>query len=107
MTRRRIVFWAVLVVLAAFIGGFAYFQFSVKPQMIRQIMAAQPRPTMTVTAEAARPETWEQALTAVGTLRAEKGVDIATQVDGVVRNIPFSSGQEVAEGSLLVQIDDS
>jgi RND family efflux transporter MFP subunit len=107
MTRRRLVFWAVLVVLVAFIGGFAFFQFSVKPQMIREIMAAQPQPTMTVTAEPARSENWEQSLTAVGTLRAERGVDIATQVEGVVRSIPFNSGQEVREGALLVQIDDS
>ena len=28
-------------------------------------------------------------------------------VDGVVRSIPFSSGQDVAQGALLVQIDDS
>src|SRR6185503_5739938 len=47
------------------------------------------------------------ALTAVGTLRAERGVEVATQVDGVVRSIPFSSGQDVAQGALLVQIDDS
>jgi len=107
MTRRRIVFWAVLIALVVFIGGFAFFQFSVKPQMIRQIMAAQPQPTLTVTAEPARGERWEQALTAVGTLRAERGVEIATQVEGVIRSIPFNSGQEVREGALLVQIDDS
>ena len=107
MTRRRIVFWAVLIALVAFIGGFAFFQFSVKPQMIRQIMAAQPQPTLTVTAEPARGESWEQALTAVGTLRAERGVDIATQVEGIIRTIPFNSGQEVAQGALLVQLDDS
>jgi len=34
-------------------------------------------------------------------------VDIATQVDGLVRSIPFNSGQEVAAGALLVQLDDS
>jgi membrane fusion protein (multidrug efflux system) len=107
MTRRRIVFWAVLALLVAFIGGFAFFQFSVKPQMIRQIMAAQPQPTLTVTAEPVRAENWEQALTAVGTLKAERGVDVATQVDGLVRTIPFSSGQDVPEGALLVQLDDS
>jgi membrane fusion protein (multidrug efflux system) len=107
MTRRRIVFWAVLAVLVVFVGGFAFFQFSVKPQMIREIMAAQPQPTLTVTAEPARGERWGQALVAVGTLRAERGVDIATQVDGVVRSIPFNSGQEVEAGALLVKLDDS
>jgi membrane fusion protein (multidrug efflux system) len=105
--KRRIVFIAVLVALTVFVGGFGYFQFALKPQMIREAMSKIPQPTVTVTAEAARSETWVQSLGAVGTLRAERGVDIANEIEGVVRSISFASGQEVQAGAQLVQIDDS
>ena len=105
--KRRTVFIVVLVALAVFVGGFGYFQFVMKPQMIREFMAKMPRPTVTVTAEAATTERWDQSLTAVGTLRAERGVDIANEVEGVVRTINFSSGQEIAAGTELLHLDDS
>jgi membrane fusion protein (multidrug efflux system) len=105
--KRRIVFFVVLVGLIAVIGGFAFFQFVAKPQMIRQFMAQAPQPVVAVTAEEVRRESWVQIRTAVGTLRAVRGVDLANQVDGVVRSINFVSGDEVAAGAPLIQLDDS
>ena len=105
--KRGTAFAAVLAGLLVVIGGFTYFQFFVKPQMIRQFMAQAPRPVVTVTAEEVRAENWMQTLTAVGTLRAVRGVDLANQVDGMVRSINFVSGEEVAAGAPLIQIDDT
>jgi membrane fusion protein (multidrug efflux system) len=105
--RRGITFFVVLVGLVVLIGGFSYFHFVAKPQMIREIMAQTPMPVVTVAAEEARSETWQQALTAVGTLRAVQGVDLANQVEGVVKSISFTSGEDVRAGVTLVQLDDS
>ena len=42
--KRAIVFLLVFVALAALVGGFAYFQFVVKPQMIQQAIQSQQPP---------------------------------------------------------------
>jgi membrane fusion protein (multidrug efflux system) len=61
----------------------------------------------TVSEEAAVQETWQPNFTSVGNLDPVQGADISNQVAGNVSAINFSSGQEVAQGQLLVQLDDS
>jgi len=46
-------------------------------------------------------------LPAIGTLRAFQGIDVAPQVAGVIRAIHFKSGEDVAAGAPLLEIDDS
>src|SRR5579872_4486865 len=106
--RRPIVFVVVFALLAAVTGGLAYFQFAIKPVMVKKFMAAAfaVKPTA-VTAEAVRAEKWPPELTAIGTLRAYQGVSIAPQAAGVVTAKHFESGDDVDAGALLVNIDDS
>ena len=106
--RRPLVFLIVLALLVALTGGLSYFQFVIKPNMVKSFMAAAfaPKPT-TVTVEAARVEKWPPELTAIGTLRAFQGVAIAPQAAGVVTAIHFESGDDVAAGAPLINIDDS
>ena len=98
----------VLALLVALTGGLAYFQFVIKPNLVKSFMAAAfaPKPT-TVTVEAARVEKWPPELTAIGTLRAFQGVAIAPQAAGVVTAIHFESGDDVAAGAPLINIDNS
>jgi RND family efflux transporter MFP subunit len=106
--RRPVVFVVALALLAAATGGLAYFQFVIKPEMVKGFMAAAFAPkATTVTAEAARVEQWPPELTAIGTLRAYQGVVIAPQTAGVVTAKHFESGDDVEEGALLINIDDS
>ena len=95
------------VILAVFVGGLAYFQLVFKPQMIKGFLAAQVPPPATVTAEAASTEEWIERLPAIGTLIASQGVDIASQVAGIVTDLYFESGQDVSTGAKLVQLDIS
>ena len=106
--RRPVVFLVVLALLAAVTGGLAYFQFAIKPTMIKTFMAAAfaPKPTA-VTAEAVKVEKWPPELTAIGTLRAYQGVIIAPQAAGVVTAKHFESGDDVEAGAPLINIDDS
>ena len=106
--RRPLVFLIALVLLVALTGGLAYFQFVIKPNLVKGFMAAAfaPKPTA-VTVEAARVEKWPPELTAIGTLRAFQGVAIAPQAAGVVTAIHFESGDDVDAGALLINIDDS
>ena len=61
----------------------------------------------TVADEAARQETWQPTYASVGNLDPVQGADISNQVAGNVAAIGFDSGQEVQQGQLLVQLDDS
>ena len=101
-------FLVTLAVLAALTGGLAYFQFAIKPVMVKKFMAAAfaPKPTA-VAAEAVKAEKWPPELTAIGTLRAYQGVIIAPQAAGVVTAKHFESGDDVEAGALLINIDNS
>ncbi len=48
---------------------------------------------------------WQPALNAVGTLRAVRGVDVTTEVAGLVRSVQFRSGDEVRAGQVLAQLN--
>ncbi|MGD0561928.1 MAG: efflux RND transporter periplasmic adaptor subunit [Roseiarcus sp.] len=106
--RRVAVFLVALAAIVALTGGLVYFQFFIKPNMVKGFISAAfaPKPT-SVVVEAARIEKWPPELTAIGTLRAYQGVAIAPQVGGVVAAIHFESGDDVEAGAPLVDIDDS
>jgi membrane fusion protein (multidrug efflux system) len=48
---------------------------------------------------------WQPALNAVGTLRAVRGVDVTTEIAGLVRAVEFRSGDEVRVGQVLAQLN--
>ena len=66
-----------------------------------------PQPVITVAATPATSVTWTPGIEAVGTAKAVRGVDVASELDGVVKEIPFKSNEMVEAGQLLVQIDDA
>src|SRR5271166_4266450 len=106
--RRPVIFLVALVLLVALTGGLAYFQFVIKPVMVKGFISAAfaPKPTA-VAAEAVKAEKWPPELTAIGTLRAYQGILIAPQAAGVVTAKHFESGDDVQVGALLINIDDS
>jgi membrane fusion protein, multidrug efflux system len=108
VARRPIVFLLTLVFLAALTAGLAYFQFAIKPNLVKGFISAAfaPKPTA-VAAEAVRADKWPPELTAIGTLRAYQGVLIAPQAAGMVTAKHFESGEDVEAGALLINIDDS
>ncbi|HZT46905.1 MAG TPA: efflux RND transporter periplasmic adaptor subunit, partial [Hyphomicrobiaceae bacterium] len=91
--------------MAVLLGGLSYFQYVFKPQMIRSFLSQMKPPPATVTAEEARSERWVEHLTSIGTLIASQGVDIASQVAGVVTEVLIESGSDVEQGAKLVQLD--
>src|SRR5262249_946028 len=62
-------------------------------------------PLQTVTAASARFSDWQPEVSAVGSLRAVRGVDVTTEGTGLVRSIRFKSGDEVASGEVLVELN--
>lgn len=61
-------------------------------------------PTSTVSTIRVGFDDWQSTVSAVGTLRAVRGVDLAAEVAGVVESAPLRSGTEVRQGALLIQM---
>jgi membrane fusion protein, multidrug efflux system len=64
-------------------------------------------PSETVTSAVVKADSWETALTAVGTLNAVQGVTIAAELAGKVVEIAFEAGTHVTKGNILLRQDTS
>ncbi len=93
----------VLLLIAAMVGGLGYKKF-----LQIEVMTAQGSvvpPPISVTVAEAKPTQWNRRIKAIGTLIAYQGVNISSEVSGIVTSINFESGQEVKKGNLLIELD--
>src|SRR5215813_13331170 len=101
MKKRMAIMLVSVGILLGLLIGFNWF----KGFMMAKYMASAPIPPATVSAMTASYQEWQPQLSAVGTLRAIRGVDVTTEVAGLVRGIEFKSGDEVKSGQVLVQLN--
>jgi membrane fusion protein (multidrug efflux system) len=101
MKKRMVI---MLVAVGVLLGGLVGFNFF-KGYMMQKYMASAPVPTSTVTAMKVDYQQWQPQLSAVGTMRAVRGVDVTSEVAGLVRSINFKSGDEVKAGQVLAQLN--
>jgi membrane fusion protein, multidrug efflux system len=85
------------------VAGIGFVVFRNIMQQIAQGSA--PQPPLVVTAMKAATQEWQPQLNAVGSLRALRGVDVTTEIAGLVREIRFKSGDEVKAGAVLIQLN--
>jgi membrane fusion protein (multidrug efflux system) len=100
--RKRMVI--MLVAVGIVLGGLVGFNWF-KGVMMQKYMSSQQIPAVTVSALKADYQQWQPQLSAVGTLRAVRGVDVTTEVAGLVRSLEFKSGDEVKAGQVLAQLN--
>ncbi len=100
MTKRMVI---MLVAVAVVFGGLYGFQMF-KAAMIKKFMSTMMSPPQTVSAAKAESSEWQPSIEAVGSLRAVKGADLSLEVSGVVDSISFNSGDDVAQGALLLKL---
>lgn len=101
MTKRMVIMLMSVGLLFGAIFGYQAF----KAKMIRQFMASMKMPPATVTAMKAELQPWQPQLNAVGSLRAVHGVDVTSEIGGMVREVRFKSGDEVTAGQVLVRLN--
>jgi membrane fusion protein (multidrug efflux system) len=77
---------------------------AIQAQMMKKYMSFK-QPPATITAMKAELHTWQPQLNAVGSLRAARGVDVTSEIAGLVRSLHFTSGDEVKEGQVLVELN--
>ena len=61
-------------------------------------------PAPTVSTMVAHVMDWRTSITAVGSLRAVKGADLAAEISGIVDWLGFDSGRDVAAGTVLLKL---
>ena len=88
------------------VGGGLGFSFqNWKSAMIKNVMskvAVPPPPT--VSAAVATTEEWQREIEAVGSLRAVNGADLSFEVAGIIKDLRFNSGDDVAAGAILTTL---
>jgi membrane fusion protein (multidrug efflux system) len=101
MSKRSLITVVILVIIIA-AGVSLYWQ-------NRQQQAAAPKgfPPAVVAATEVRQENWQPSLRSVGSLVATNGIDVTTEVNGIVSKILFESGQPVETGQVLIRLDDA
>ncbi|GGH08943.1 MexH family multidrug efflux RND transporter periplasmic adaptor subunit [Alsobacter metallidurans] len=104
--KRRIVVALVFLLAVGLCGGLVWFNFF-RDKMITQFFATMQRPAQTVSAADATATTWTPGILAIGSARAEQGVELAVETGGVVKDIRFSANQHFNKGDLVVQLDDA
>jgi membrane fusion protein (multidrug efflux system) len=98
--KRMIIMILGVILLVAGIG------FVVFRNIMKQIAQGSiPQPPVVVTAMKVAKQEWQPQLNAVGSLRAVRGVDVTTEIAGLVREIRFKSGDEVKGGAVLIQLN--
>jgi membrane fusion protein, multidrug efflux system len=100
MTKRMII---MLIAVGVVFGGVFGFQIF-KNAMIKKFMSAMPQPPQTVSTVTAAVQEWQPQIEAVGSLRAVNGADLAFEVSGIVKELHFKSGDDVAAGDILLTL---
>jgi membrane fusion protein (multidrug efflux system) len=98
--RMLIMLVAVGLLLGAIVGYQAF-----TAHMMAQFFASNAEPPATVTATTVTREPWQMTIPTVGSLRAVHGVELASEVAGIVDRLHFASGDKVDAGALLIELD--
>jgi membrane fusion protein (multidrug efflux system) len=103
LPRRMIIMLCGVFLLLGLIFGFN----QLKTFMIKHFISGMGLPPATVSTMVIAASEWQPKLSSVGNVRAFRGVELSTEVAGLVASVPIKSGQDVKEGELLIKLNDS
>ena len=99
MTKRMLIMLGCIVILVVGLAFGKYLQ-------IRQLIASAPKQgAQTVSTTKVTAVEWQPQLTSVGTVTPYRGVDVTSEVSGLVREIHFKSGDTVKKNQLLFSLN--
>ena len=101
MIKRMVIMLVCVGVLFAGIFGYKVFT----ARMFMKAMSTHRQQPVTVSAMKAEYQTWQPHFRAVGTTRAVQGVDVTTEIAGLVLSLNFKSGEDVKKDQMLVQLN--
>jgi membrane fusion protein (multidrug efflux system) len=101
---RGIVRLVVVLLTLGLIGGGLIGFHRFKAGILKQVAASIVSQLPTVATATATLQDWQPGLHATGTLRAMRGADLSAEIGGIVGELHFDSGDEVAAGALLLRL---
>jgi membrane fusion protein (multidrug efflux system) len=101
MTKRMVI---MLIGVGVLLGGLVGYHF-LGLYFMKKFMASNSAPPATVTTTKAVADDWQPQIHAIGSLRAVRGVDVTSEIAGLVRQVNVKSGQDVKAGTVLVQLN--
>lgn len=101
MMRRMIIMLIILVVLFVIIFGFKAFKYHM---MSKAMMAALP-PAVTVSAIQVTEQPWSSVLRSTGSFTPVLGIDLTTEIAGLVRKMNFDDGDFAQKDAVLVELN--
>lgn len=104
--KRRIVVALVFILAIGLCAGLVWFNFF-RDKMITQFFANMQPPPQTISAAKVEAKTWTPSIGAIGTAKAASGVELAFETAGIVSEIKFKANQNIRQGEVLVQLDDT
>ena len=103
---RYVIAIGLLVLMIGTLVGIKFGQISMLMQAGKQSQMLGPPPE-SVSTSLVKEDTWEETLSAVGSVVAAKGVSVSSESPGVVSTIRFESGALVKAGQVLLELDSS
>jgi membrane fusion protein (multidrug efflux system) len=100
--KKRIV---IMLVAVGLLFGAIFGYHAVKSREQKEKMASFRPPPATVTAIKVEYQSWQPELKSVGSLRAARGVDVTSEVTGLVSAVFCRSGADAKKGQVLVQLN--
>lgn len=100
MIKRLLIMLLIVGIILGGIFGFITF----KAKMMKQYMAGMSNAPQTVSTITASYQDWSPSTETIASLTAVRGADLSAEVSGVVAEIFFTQGDEVAEGTPLLQL---
>jgi membrane fusion protein, multidrug efflux system len=101
--KRFIIAFILLVLVCGGIVGWQLF----RDMMAQQFFATMKPPAATVSTMIVKPTEWTPGVEAIGTVSAVRGVDLAVETAGIVKDILFHANQKVEANAGLLQLDDA
>lgn len=96
----------IAIVLLALVGG-ALVGFNMfRDKAIQDFFANMPVQPVTVSTIDVEPGVWTPSISAIGTVAANRGVELTVETTGIVKEVNFEANQVIEAGAVLVQLDD-
>ncbi len=96
----------VIVILVIILGGL-YVWHQIRNHLTSSVLAEINEAPVLVEMTKVKSQVWHPQIQAIGSFVAQQGINLSTQVAGVVQTISFKSGQFVDKGTTLLQLDPS
>lgn len=101
MKTRMLIMLGIVGLILVLVFGFKVF----KGMMIKQYISAQFSAPISVSTIKASNQEWPSVLTTTGSVRAVQGVNVTTEIAGLVSEVYFVPGDDVEAGDVLIQLN--